>query len=142
MLHPKQVERGRTSAFGSCGDIPSGINSDRKLQLLARASVVFPDIVDALGPTKSFRHNVVLPVHYAGAVDIISPGCAECLFPGDMIPRRCFGAATRPLNTFMASTPSARLSQVSRQFSNTGSARSEIQDAYILAAARTPTAKV
>ena len=38
--------------------------------------------------------------------------------------------------------PSARLSQVQRHFSTTHSSRQEIQDAYILSAARTPTGKV
>jgi hypothetical protein len=38
--------------------------------------------------------------------------------------------------------PSARLSQVQRHFSTTSPVRKEIQDAYILSAARTPTAKV
>lgn len=38
--------------------------------------------------------------------------------------------------------PSARLSQVQRHFSTTNPVRKEIQDAYILSAARTPTGKV
>ncbi|KKY18186.1 putative acetylacetyltransferase [Phaeomoniella chlamydospora] len=39
------------------------------------------------------------------------------------------------------STPKARLNQLSRQFSTTQRMRKEIQDAYILSAARTPTGK-
>jgi hypothetical protein len=38
--------------------------------------------------------------------------------------------------------PSTRLSQVQRHFSTTSPVRKEIQDAYILSAARTPTGKV
>lgn len=39
------------------------------------------------------------------------------------------------------STPTARLTQVQRHFSTSPAVRKEIQDAYILSAARTPTAK-
>jgi len=41
----------------------------------------------------------------------------------------------------MSSKPTARLAQVQRHFSSTTPARKEIQDAYIISAARTPTAK-
>ena len=41
-----------------------------------------------------------------------------------------------------SATSKVRLSQVQRHFSATTSARQEIQDAYILSASRTPTAKV
>src|SRR5271154_6783788 len=42
----------------------------------------------------------------------------------------------------MSSRPGARLSQLQRQFSSSRPAAKEIQDVYILSAARTPTAKV
>jgi hypothetical protein len=41
-----------------------------------------------------------------------------------------------------SSASKQRLSQVQRHFSSTASTRQEIQDAYILSASRTPTAKV
>jgi acetyl-CoA C-acetyltransferase len=41
----------------------------------------------------------------------------------------------------MASRPAARLSQVQRHYSSSSATRQEIRDAYILSAARTPTAK-
>jgi len=41
----------------------------------------------------------------------------------------------------MTSKPTARLAQMQRHFSSTTPARKEIQDAYIISASRTPTAK-
>jgi hypothetical protein len=60
--------------------------------------------------------------------------------PGSMIP-----LTTSPARMALRQTPylsSARLSQVQRHFSTTSPVRKEIQDAYILSAARTPTGKV
>lgn len=42
----------------------------------------------------------------------------------------------------MASRPTQRVSQIRRHLSSTSAKRSEIRDAYILSAARTPTGKV
>ncbi|KAK6603219.1 acetyl-CoA acetyltransferase [Botrytis cinerea] len=50
-------------------------------------------------------------------------------------------AAKSSMRTFRMSSPSSRLAQVQRQFSASTSAKKEIQDAYILSASRTPTAK-
>lgn len=50
-------------------------------------------------------------------------------------------ASTIRSATRMSSTSTARLAQVQRHFSSTPVPRKEIQDAYILSAARTPTAK-
>lgn len=47
----------------------------------------------------------------------------------------------RSIARMSSSKPSARLAQVQRHFSSAPSARQEIQDAYILSAVRTPTAK-
>jgi len=60
--------------------------------------------------------------------------------PGSMVP-----LTTSPARMALRQTPylsSARLSQVQRHFSTTSPVRKEIQDAYILSAARTPTGKV
>jgi hypothetical protein len=45
-------------------------------------------------------------------------------------------------NTVPTPSSTARLSQLSRHFSSTSPVRKEIQDAYVLSAARTPTGKV
>jgi acetyl-CoA C-acetyltransferase len=42
----------------------------------------------------------------------------------------------------LRNTPKQRLSQVQRHFSATTAAKQEIQEAYIISASRTPTAKV
>jgi acetyl-CoA C-acetyltransferase len=42
----------------------------------------------------------------------------------------------------LRNTPKQRLSQVQRHFSATAAAKQEIQEAYIISASRTPTAKV
>ncbi|RAL66858.1 hypothetical protein DID88_007640 [Monilinia fructigena] len=49
--------------------------------------------------------------------------------------------AKSPIRNLRMSSPSSRLAQVQRQFSASTSAKREIQDAYILSASRTPTAK-
>lgn len=61
--------------------------------------------------------------------------------------RTSFAMSSRISRTAMASLRNAsasaqRIAQVQRHFSSTTSARQEIQEAYILSAARTPTAKV
>ncbi|EXJ87752.1 acetyl-CoA C-acetyltransferase [Capronia coronata CBS 617.96] len=50
-------------------------------------------------------------------------------------------AAARAASRASSTTASARLSQVRSHFSTSSAARKEIQDAYILSAARTPTGK-
>lgn len=60
--------------------------------------------------------------------------------PGSMIPLPASSARMALRQTPHVS--SARLSQVQRHFSTTSPVRKEIQDAYILSAARTPTGKV
>jgi acetyl-CoA C-acetyltransferase len=56
-----------------------------------------------------------------------------------MPPTKLLSSAARKMAA--NSRSNARLAQVSRHFSSTTPARKEIQDAYILSAARTPTAK-
>jgi hypothetical protein len=60
--------------------------------------------------------------------------------PGSMTPLPASSARMALRQTSRVS--SARLSQVQRHFSTTSPVRKEIQDAYILSAARTPTGKV
>jgi hypothetical protein len=77
-------------------------------------------------------------------VDYISP-----LFPSSSLPLLLHFTAILSMALRVVFSPlrpmaysHQRLAQVSRHFSSTGPAKQEIQDAYIISASRTPTAKV
>lgn len=68
--------------------------------------------------------------------------CFLILFLSSILPIMSLRAARSAMSSVRNSPAQRRVAQVQRHFSATTSARREIQEAYILSAARTPTAKV
>ena len=109
--------------------------------------------LSASGPSL-FRKQTVYPLITANHISVPNSSSASLLFSPLFI-LFWFGRLVRKLSKPVMSLRYAassvrnssaaskqRLSQVQRHFSATTSARREIQDAYILSASRTPTAKV